>query len=200
MNTYLLIGDSQAEGLLPYIHERMHARGFTMVGAATHVGWKTARFVSEQAAVALSRVNPDVVLVVLGGNDIATTASARAVLAEDIRQFLAQIRSSSSPHIIWIGPAHSTDPNTSRRHEAVADVQSSMLPALGVEWHDGGPMTEDLGHAADGVHFPRTSLIRWADRINQALFTNEHSTRWVGAVSLLAAAAGIAGIAWLYFR
>ena len=200
MTTASLIGDSQAEGLLPYIQEHMEARGFAIIGAATHVGWKTGRFVREQPATALSRLGADVVLVVLGGNDIALTADSRAELASDIRQFLVQIRSSSSPHIIWIGPAHSTDPDTSRRHEGVAAVQRAILPALGVEWHDGEPMTDDLGHAADGVHFPRTSLMRWADRIDRSLFTNEHSTRWVGAVALLAAAAGVAGVVWVYWR
>lgn len=200
MKTYILIGDSQAEGLLSHIRELMQARGFIMIGAATQSGWSTSRFVEAQSAVALGTLRPDVALFVLGGNDSAGTAMARSVLAGDIGRLLQQLRTGGSPHVIWIGPAHSTNEGVNRRHEGVAVVQRAILPALGVEWHDGAAMTDDLGHAADGTHFPRTSLIRWAARIDQALFTNERGTRWVGAAALLAAAAGIAGIAWIYFR
>lgn len=201
MNTYILIGDSQAGGLLPHLQEYMRARGLIMIGSATHDGWSTSRFVEEQPAVALGRLEPDVVLIALGGNDVASTAMSRAALAGDIGRLVQQLRvAGATPHIIWIGPAHSTEADTDRRHAAVTELQRAVLPTLGVEWHDGRPMTNDLPHAPDGVHFTRTSYARWAARINAVLFTDSRSSRWVGAAVIAATVAGVAGAVWLWGR
>jgi lysophospholipase L1-like esterase len=201
VNTYIVLGDSQAGGLLQHLQEQMRTRGFTPIGAAVHDGWSTSRFVEEQPAVALGRLRPNVAIIVLGGNDVASTAMARAGLGGDIGRLVQQLRGGEAqPHIIWIGPAHSTEPGVQRRHEATADFQRAIMPTLGVEWHDSEPMTSDLGHAPDGVHFTQVSYARWAARINAVLFTNDRASRGVGVAIALATLVGVGGLAWLWWH
>ena len=200
MSGYVLIGDSQAQGLEPHLREYMRARGYALLGASTQPGWSTSRFVEDGIARRLVSAAPDLVLVALGGNDAAITASQQAALASDISTLVAQLRAGGTRHIIWIGPAHSMNSDVARRHRSTTALHKLIMPALDVEWHDGDPMTRDLGHTADGTHFTRTSYARWAARVNAVLFTSSSGAgRWVGA-ALAGAAVGMAGLAWYFLR
>jgi lysophospholipase L1-like esterase len=167
----------------------MQARASTSAGGARTGRRHLSRNSPRRAAPT------DVVLFVLGGNDSAGTAMARSALAGDIGRLLQQIRSGGSPHIIWIGPAHSTEEGVQRRHQGTADVQRAILPALGVEWHDGVPMTDD---PATGRWRPLPAHRSSASRPHRSrLFTNETTCagRRRRASPLLRASP-----AWVYWR
>lgn len=194
MNTAVIIGDSQAQTLLPHLTERLRARGIEVVGSHTVVGWSTRSFVQAGRIPELMATRPDLALIALGGNDTATFT-----LMSTMREFLEQVRSQNDPHIVWIGPAHSTRADVQRRKEGVVSMQRAFLPGQGVEWHDAMPMTRDLAHTQDGVHFPRTSAARWAARIDAVLFSSGSSDLLIGAIAAGAAALGLLGLAWLAF-
>lgn len=178
MSSFVLIGDSQAVGLQPTIVELLQHRGFAFLGAATHEGWSTARMAASDEIPALARARPDLVLIVLGGNDSATVAS----LPEKIADLVAPFRARGA-YVVWVGPAATSVAWLAERKAGVMRVQRDVAARIGFEWLDGWAMTADLEHGRDGVHFPRTQLDRWARRLDAALFARGRMSAWtwVGA-------------------
>lgn len=174
MRTIAIIGDSQGVGLKPPLTKILDRRGVRIVGAEVREGWSTARMLAQADLRTIVQARPDVVLVVLGGND-----AADALLPGQVAQLVGLFQAQGS-RVVWIGPAHTTVGWLAERKAAVARVQHETALQLGFEWHDGRAMTADLPHAPDGVHFRRPELARWAERVEAVLFGGPSAWTWVG--------------------
>lgn len=164
--TLVLIGDSHMEeaGLAPGLIDGLRTRGLEPVAVHTLRGKGVRWFLDEGRLDRILEVHrPTMLLVELGANDVVRDASGRdyeEVLGEFVRKAKA-----AGASIVWVGPPHATNAEVDARHRAVTTVQSFFLPERGVPWIDARPMTSDLEHAPDGVHFRRTSYDEWAARL-----------------------------------
>ena len=198
MKRYILIGDSQAVGLRVPLAAAMEAKGFIEDGVAAHVGWSTSRMATS-GGVRRIVDNQDLAIVILGGND-----SAGGNYPYKIAQLLAQLHGIG--RVVWIGPAavSQIDAHTETiaiRKTAVAEAQARVVPQYGAAWIDGVPMTRDIAHAPDGLHFPRAGQRVWAERIAEALYPTRGalaaaaSSPWAVPLVLVSLAA-LGGLFW----
>lgn len=157
--TFALIGDSQAEGLAPWLRREL---GSDLVFVDARRGRPTSEFLDARIP------QVDVLIAILGGND---TASSRypATLELTVDAFRARSR-----RIVWVGPSAvdvHEDPETAERHDAARAAQARVLPRLGVEFLD--PRAWQVGaageHAPDGVHFTRAAYELQASAVLEAL-------------------------------
>ncbi len=191
MTRWALVGDSQAVGLTAPLREIARAMGAELETVAT-VGWTTRAVASDARVQALGASNPDLAIIVLGGNDTAgETYAAR------VRTLVALF--SGAKRVIWIGPAHVTAHNAdlAERKAAVAAQQSQLASALGFEWYDGRAMTFDLEHQPDGIHFRPSALAVWAQRIRARINAHPGATKLVVGGALVL---GLALFAWWRLR
>ena len=170
-----LFGDSQAGGLGPHLDD--------LVFADTFDGYTTARVVDAAQWSAAEAADPDVVLVVSGGNDTAGrnyqhTLEAAVDAFSDIAQ-----------RIVWVGPSQSDNREVTARHDAVREQQALILPRLGIEFLD--PRVWQVGiageHTPDGTHFTRRAYAAQA----QAILAELNRFRWGPWLALAAGAAAI---------
>lgn len=187
MSTYLLIGDSQGVGLEDELREEMAARGYRQVGGVNHVGWTTGRMAREGRVADLPPA--ELAIVVLGGND-----TAGAPLEHAVNALVGQI---PAVRVVWVGPAHvgPSEPRIAARKREVAAQQRDLARRIGFVWFDGAPMTRDLEHAPDDLHFGRTAQRVWARRIAALDFTG----RGGGWGAVFATALAVTGGALLGF-
>jgi hypothetical protein len=95
----LLVGDSMAEGLRPWLQQRVEAAGGRFVGepwqSSTIIGWQGSGRLREM----IERYRPDVVFISLGSNELqARKPEGRAPL---IKQMVAELGQRPA---YWIGP------------------------------------------------------------------------------------------------
>lgn len=187
--SYILVGDSQAAGLRAPLRALLERAGWEEVGAAAHVGWTTGRMIaSNEGAILTEDHQPDVAIVVLGGND-----TPGATYPGKVETLFGQLQPA---RVVWIGPAavSSAHPEIAARKARVAEQQRSVALARGFEWIDGRAQTLDLEHAGDGLHFTPVALDLWAARVTGAAARGKAG--W-----LLGVAAGtIAGLAAAWLR
>lgn len=182
MKTWALIGDSQAVGLKPHLLTLMRARGYELAGSAVHGGWDTGRMIRSGEVEPIAAQRPQLVIVVLGGNDQPTEA-----LAGKVSDLVAALRSVSLPRIVWVGPAHTTRPDVAARKDRVAAIQRQILPRLNVPWLDGNAMTAGLPHTPDGVHLTQVGLRTWAERLVPVVLRTARASSsggWLIGISL----------------
>lgn len=179
----IVLGDSQAEGLAPHLRVAL-APLFHVVNVVWQRGVSTrALYQSGKVEQALEQ-QPNVVILVLGGNDTVGT-HYRNTLIE-----MVGLAARDGAHVIWIGPAYSEDLDVENRHAAAREAQRAILPALGVLWLDSFAWTRD-GHTPDGVHFTRGAYERQA----QAIAREIAARRGASIPSSLIVGGAIAGAA-----
>jgi lysophospholipase L1-like esterase len=179
-----LFGDSQGGGLARHLEEILDGE---LVFVATRDGLSTSRFLDEVAWQDAADAEPDLLLVVLGGNDFPNR-SYPAVLERAVDRF-----SDITPNIVWIGPSASRNREVSERHDATRIVQSAVLPRLGVTYLD--PRSWQVGaaeqHTPDGTHFTRSAYALQAGAIAERLRAGL-PWGWIAAAVALTAGAGLA--------
>lgn len=172
MSSIVLIGDSHTQVLWPIVTRAVGGAGHSVVFSEAHPGWseETYRQKMPDLLSRLAAARPEIVVFELGGNGGKTGAA----YAEDVRWLVQASRDAGARRIIWYGPA-STAPQASAsvaaRHQQIANEQSSLLPSLGVEWHDSRPLTL-TDQRDDGVHFNSTGYARWADDITRSILSS----------------------------
>jgi lysophospholipase L1-like esterase len=142
------------------------SQGFSLSATFANIGWSTERTVSElgsQIRAATQQYAPRLAIIVLGGNDQPTSEEATHI-TELVQPLLA-----AGVTVVWVGPAHAVDPDIANRKAHIAAIQKPLLAQLGATWLDGLPMTRDLQHTPDGVHFVQSSSALWAERIVAAI-------------------------------
>jgi len=165
----VLVGDSHMEeaGLAPGLIDGLRAAGLEPVAIHATRGKGVRWYLDEGRLDRILEVHrPTVLVVELGANDSVTTSGSE--YERRLGEFVTKAKAAGAS-IVWIGPPHATDAEVGRRHEAVANVQSLYFDGRGVPWIDARPMTADLQHARDGVHFIRTSYDEWARRLAPAV-------------------------------
>ena len=171
MASIALIGDSHTQVLWPLVTRAVGGAGHSVVFSEAHPGWseETYRQKMPDLASRLAAARPEIVVVELGGNGRKTGAA----YADDVRWLVQATREAGASRVIWYGPA-STAPQASTsvaaRHQQIANEQSSLLPSLGVEWHDSRPLTL-TDQRDDGVHFTSGGYSRWADDITRSILS-----------------------------
>ena len=164
--TLVLAGDShmEAAGLAPGLVDGLRAEGIEPAAIHAHRG-KGVRWYLDETRLdrILAELRPTILVVELGANDTATPAY------EDLLgQFVRKVKAAGA-QIVWVGPPAATNPEVDARHRAVTTVQSFYLGEKGVPFIDARPMTADLDHARDGVHFTRAGYDEWARRLAPAI-------------------------------
>lgn len=188
---WALIGDSEAVGLQGPLAQELHAQGYDLAGYVAEIGWQTGRMVREgRDRVITATRDADLVVIVLGGNDEPTPE-----LALKIGDLVGLARTTRSPRIVWVGPAHTTRPDLAARKAEVAAIQRATMPKLGAEWINGYVTTRDLEHAPDGVHFTASARAIWASRIANEITNSRSRGLVVGAL----AGAAVAGLGLLVY-
>jgi len=188
----LLVGDSQAVGLSSALERALNAAGHHLVATVAQNGISTYGALQQLQQVTVAPF--DLALVVLGGNDFSTSA-----LPAQISALVQQLRLQGAPgaQVIWVGPMYATDQTTATHHVAAGRVQAQLAAALGYHWIDGIPLSQDLTHVADGVHFTTSAYVTLAQRIVvQVAQLTSRAGLWIAAGLFGLAAAGLALWAW----
>jgi lysophospholipase L1-like esterase len=188
----VFLGDSQGEGLAPHLRTAL-ADLFYLAGSSWQRGISTRAMIRSGKVEAALAQHPAVVVLALGGNDTANDGYRQTLID------MVGLAARDGAHVVWIGPAHASDPEVEARHAAAREVQRAVLPALGVLWLDSVPWTL-AGHSDDGVHFTRDAYARQAAEIAAQLRARRDEleggssgvNRWlvIGAVASLTAALG----------
>lgn len=166
MTRIFILGDSHSVLLGPAIVRAMGSSGWESAGQISHVGWSTARYVSDNSwQPALATVRPDVAIVILGTNDAAQSQQAYAT---QLRTMVDTIKAAGVPAIVWVGPPSVTNAAVDARGDRIAPWQGSFLPQMGVKWIDSRQMTNG-GQAPDGIHFTAAGYRAWAGSLADPL-------------------------------
>lgn len=155
----VLVGDSQAAGLARPLRQLL-GRDLVRVNAVS--GRNTSQLVPD----ALDDANDyraDLVIVASGGNDHQVLSNP-ASYADLVGRLTRDLRAAAG-RVVWWGPAHSTEPEVARRHNAAADAQRIAVPAAGGTWIDSRPFTARLEHTQDGTHFVGSAYDSWAREV-----------------------------------
>lgn len=191
MTSIGIIGDSQSEGLVPFLVPLLEGRGDRVVGTATIRGMSLANMrsnIERQRSVKAVADRSEVLVVILGGNN---RVSSRAAYASLVSWFLNDV--ADHPRAIWwVGPAASVHPTWGEHHAATRALQRSILPPRSrVTWIDAWPMTRrGIEYAGDRLHFTREGYRAWAPRLLGELHSAAPTGLLVGA-GLLGVAAGL---------
>jgi len=173
---WVLVGDSHLHrvALGGHFISAIERAGNQVVGVFQNNGWSLSRYHRTDLAQQLARLQPDVVLFSLGGNNRQAESDYR----DSLRWALQAARAAGAREIRWVGPATARDdlaPTTARWHRATAEFQRRHLPPLaadvgvGLRWVDSLPITR-AHHRDDGVHFTRAGYATWAQGA-RSLFT-----------------------------
>lgn len=181
MKTINIIGDSHTAALGPRLQSLL--ADFADVQFESFPGFSTARVLS--AITGVTQRPADMTIVILGGNDFGHRDTERMDL-------LDHLRAQSAGKILWVGPAHSTDPHVDARHRQQADEQREQFNLLGVDWLDSYSATQQ-GHGTDGVHFTRSGYDWWSHAIAVEARSRLQSSFWptIGWSVLLGLVGGI---------
>jgi lysophospholipase L1-like esterase len=158
-----LIGDSHSQVLWPRLTAGLTAAGHQVVLTEANPGWSEAKYISSGSLPAkLQTAKPDLVVFELGGNNMKMDLPSY----QGDPAALIKMAKSSGASVLWLGPPASDASkasSTAHRHETTANMQSSLIRALGASWVDSRPFTvNSQNHQADGVHFNGTGYTAWA--------------------------------------
>lgn len=161
-----IIGDSQSQGLVPWLVPLLEARGDVVVGtmAVPGMSLQNMRASNERASAAREiAARSDELIVILGGNN---PRDPEAKYAHLVDWFLTRV-AQGPRRIWWVGPAASTHDTGYDRHVITRRYQRALLPRRArVTWIDAWPMTaRGVQFAADGLHFTREGYRVWASRL-----------------------------------
>ena len=165
-----LVGDSHSQVLWPRLKTALEAAGHQVVLSEATPGWAESKYISSGSLPdKLKAAQPDLVVYELGGNNMSRIEADYRKGPETLVKLAKDVGAS----VVWFGPAAvdaSKDSSTSIRHESTADMQSRILPALGVTWVDSRPFTVNSpNHQPDGVHFTGTGYTLWAKAMLPAI-------------------------------
>jgi len=189
-----IVGDSQSEGLAPWLVAYLEAKGWQIAGVFASRGMSLSNMRASAERTAHARAvadgSPDALVVVLGGNN---AISDRAAYAELVSWFMGSI-AVRPREIWWIGPAASLAADRHTQRLRTRELQRELVPRdRRAKWIDGWAMTSSgVQHAPDGLHFTRAGYQAWAARLARALPPSSSAPAglYVGAALLGVAVGG----------
>lgn len=183
---YVVVGDSQAEGVL--LRNAMPALlGSDLVGSYDHRGWSSARLLADGAiatAAGRAAATGAKILIFSGGNDenVLDTPEAfaryRETLLDIVRVIARKSANAGVPlSVVWFGPVFALEPRNATQHPETAramrlvlttsDVQRAVAEVPGAQvslrWVDSQPLTRDLARV-ENVHLTADNYTRYAER------------------------------------
>lgn len=189
--TAVIIGDSQAQGLNRPLTAALEEYDVNVVGTAVHQGYTTNRVFTELGVRGLvSSRNPDLIIVIVGGNDTVGTSEAQRSAYEGVlNNAIVQMGGNANiPKIVWVGPAFSRDEGVQARHDRTASAQQAFFSGIGVRWIDGrtgsraGPYQQDSNPGTTesqirnrNTHLTNEGYRRWACELAPQLVSGSPS-------------------------
>ena len=168
----LWIGDSHSEAswtLGGQTVTGLQQRGFESVKRVAHRG-KGVHWYNNTGTLSreIAQFQPDLLIVLLGGNDAGQATEAE--YARALQGFVATAKNGGVKRIIWFGPPRSDGPLAHKQpaRQQIADWQRHYLGELGVEWTDSMDLTQDLP-TRDGVHYSQPEYSVWSARALEVL-------------------------------
>jgi lysophospholipase L1-like esterase len=184
-----LVGDSHAQVLWPVLRPSLTAQGHEVVLSLANPGWSEAKYLTTDIGGQLRSAAPDIVVFELGGNNQKMSEGA---YVPDLQRLVAFAKDAGAKTVIWFSPFHATTGDTARRHEASSEMQSRVLPSMGVRWVDTRPYSK-TGHRSDGVHFSNEGYRQLAARmLPEIRETGMAQSGWVLPVALGMAVVAVA--------
>lgn len=214
-NHYVVVGDSQAEGLL--LPSAMPTiLGDRLVRGIEHRGWSSARLLSDGAistAAGVAAANDATLLIFSGGNDNDVLASTeefnryKNTLLDIVRTLARKSAATGRPlDVVWFGPVYALEPWNARQHPATARAMSTVLRSseaqrvakeggsqLSLRWIDSQPLTSDLARP-ENVHLTANGYRIYADRAIRAVESG------IGGIGMLIIAGGLGYWAWRWYQ
>lgn len=179
-----IIGDSHAAALGPRLKQLLAADD---VWFDSYPGFSTSRLLTaletQEEFDGMSLRPVDLTIVILGGNDFGNRDAERVNL-------LSYLAENNAGRILWVGPAHSTNPEVNLRHRDQVDAQREQLDLLHVDWVDSYRVTT-ANHAPDGVHFTPDGYDMWATHIAKAVHRRARIWATLAWSAIIGVVAGI---------
>lgn len=214
MTRYVVVGDSQAEGLgmnvaLPSV------LGDRLVRVHDHRGFSTARLLNEGplATAAGDAAEHDATLLIFAGgndNDVLESSTSRERYKQTLLaavKAVARKSANAGKHInvVWFGPVFARERWNALQHPQAQQVQASVLrssavrtaiaevpgASVSVRWVDSFPLTRDLARE-ENVHLTADGYRTYADRAVRAVEG--------GSIFGVALAAGAAYAGWRWWK
>src|SRR5688572_10663375 len=140
----VIIGDSQAQGLNRPLTAALEGFDIDVSGVEAHAGKGLTWFLDNHIISSMiNSRNPQVVILIIGGNDSPqTSGDSRTAYEAKLRRAYNDAHARGA-EVVWIGPATSRDSGVQARHDRTATIQSSFVPSLGARWIDGRPGSAD---------------------------------------------------------
>lgn len=164
----LVLGDSHSEAswtLGGRVAAKIKEAGIPVVERVGNRGKGVPWYVrTGRLAEEVARVQPDLLIVPLGGNDAGQYSEDTYRTA--LESFVRIAREGGVTQIIWFGPSKVDQDKVhmSPARREIARWQSIYLPPLDVQWFDAVDYTADLP-TRDGVHMRRPEYETWASRL-----------------------------------
>ena len=153
-----------------------------------NAGWSEAKYLTTDIGGQLRAAAPDIVVFELGGNNQKMSEGAYSA---DLQRLVAFAKDAGAKTIIWFSPFHALEASTAKRHDASADMQSHILPSMGVRWVDTRPYSME-GHRSDGVHFTNAAYQQIAARMLPEIQVGVTEAGWALPVVIGAAVIAVA--------
>lgn len=185
----VVVGDSQAQGLLPVLGPILARHGYDLDADRSwaHQG-AGIDAITEHARAA----GPADLAIVLtgGGNDTAQSLrDAGASYREKLHNLVGTLRFAGVQSIVLVGPMISDDPEVQRRHDAARQYQAQGVP--GARWIDGYRLSAWVPHP-DGnpTHWTRNGYQAIAGELEKAIWSSGTVTA-IGLVGTLTFLGGL---------
>jgi len=210
MTGYVVVGDSQSEGLL-FRNALPDLLAGQLVAGFDHRGWSSGRLLREgaigEAADAALRAGATL-LIFSGGNDTAGSSSYPETLLDIVRALATKSARAGRPlRVVWFGPVFARIAPDREQHPATARAMASVLGSaearaaaevpggrLSLRWVDSQPLTADLARE-ENVHLDAAGYRTFASRVLRAV-GGEPGTAAAGGAAVLLLAAGLGYLLW----
>jgi len=175
----LLFGDSQAAGAPGRVLQNyVMAEGATHFFRSGRVGWGVRRWYSIRGQILsmFNRQQPDIVVVMLGGNDWPRAENPNYPLL--VREFWDHINVDLQdpsghvhhPYICWVAPVRVIGPRSAGMQPKREMISEIIEHVVGEEhFIQSNDITGDFGRSADGVHFTYAGARRWIHDLNDRI-------------------------------
>jgi len=199
---YVVVGDSQSEGLL-FPRALPDLLGPRLVAGFDHRGWSSSRLLRDgaigQAADAALAAGASLLLF-SGGNDTAGASGYPDTLLDIVRALATKSARAGRPlRVVWFGPVFAAVSPDNEQHPATARAMASVLGSaearqaaevpgsgLSLRWIDSQPLTRDLARE-ENVHLDAAGYRTFGSRVLRAVEGTSTTAAAGGAAALLLA-------------
>ena len=182
MSTAVVIGDSQAQGLLPVMGPVLARHGYDLdTGRSWAEQGASIDTVTQHARTA----GPADLAIVLsgGGNDPASLIANADAYRTKLQTLVGTLQFAGARSIVLVGPMRSDDPAVAAQHDAARAIQARGVP--GARWVDGYRLSSFVPHpSGNPTHWTRAGYEQIALELEKAIWSSGTVTA-IGLVGTL---------------